>query len=61
MKDWRISEPLPLIRDDLDLDAATTITREGENEGRRGELIPLHPVIVDHLRDIDSTDSRVFP
>lgn len=61
MTGWRISEPLALKRADLDLIAATAITRERDNKGRRGEIIPLHPVVVDHLRAIDATDVLVFP
>lgn len=31
------------------------------NKGKREERIPLHPVVVDHLRKIKSFDERVFP
>ncbi len=58
---WIDPEPLALRRDDLDLEAATAITRETDNKGRRGEIIPLHPVVIDHLRKLKSFDTLVFP
>lgn len=61
MTGWRIGEPLALKRSDLDLEAATAITREHDNKGRRGELIPLHPVVVEHLRKIEDESPFVFP
>ena len=61
MTGWRISEPLALRREDIDLDAATAITRHADNKGGRDELIPLHPVVVEHLRKITCFDPFVFP
>jgi integrase len=60
MTGWRISEPLALRRDDLDLDAGSAITRAEDNKGKRDELTPLHPVVVDHLSKIVSFDPKVF-
>ena len=61
MTGWRIREPLYLRREDLDLDAGTAITRHGDNKGKRDDLVPLHPIVVDHLRKLVSFDSLVFP
>jgi integrase len=61
MTGWRISEPLALGRDDLDLDTGTAVTRHGDNKGKRDELVPLHPVVVDHLKRIKSFEPLVFP
>ena len=61
MTGWRISEPLALRRDDLDLDLGTAITRAEDNKGEQDALVPLHPVIVEHLRQIASFDPLAFP
>jgi integrase len=61
MTGWRIGEPLALRPDDLDLDEATAITRHADNKGNRDELVPLHPVVVEHLRKIVSFEPTVFP
>lgn len=61
MTGWRVSEPLALRPDDLDLDEATAITRHADNKGNRDELVPLHPVVVEHLRKIVSFEPVVFP
>lgn len=50
MTGWRISEPLALRRDDLDLNAGTAITRHTDNKGKRNDVVPLHPIVVEHLR-----------
>ena len=52
MTGWRISEPLALTWDDVSLDNGTAITRAEDNKGKRDEQIPLHPIVVDHLRKI---------
>ena len=46
---------------DVDLDAATAITRHADHKGNRTEKIALHPVVIDHLRGLRSFDDRVFP
>ncbi len=61
MTGWRVGEPTALRREDLDLDAGTAITRHADNKGRSDERVPLHPVVVDHLRTIASFDRLVFP
>lgn len=61
MTGWRVGEPLALRRDDLDLDAGKAITRHGDNKGKRDELVPLHPIVVEHLRTIVSFSPMMFP
>lgn len=61
MTGWRIGEPLSLRKDDLDLEKGTAITRAADNKGKRDELVPLHPVVVDHLKAIPSFGPLVFP
>jgi len=50
MTGWRISEILTVRWDDVSLDRATALTRAEDNKGRRDELVPLHPLVVEHLR-----------
>src|SRR5262249_10887791 len=61
MTGWRISAMLGLRRDDLDLDAATAITRAEDNKGKRDERVKLHTVVVEHLKKLAGFDPHVFP
>ena len=61
MTGWRIGETLALRRDDIDLVAGTAITRADTNKGKRDDIVPLHPLVVDHLRRISSFEVSVFP
>jgi integrase len=61
MTGWRISDMLGFRREDLDLDAATAITRSEDNKGKRDDKIKLHPIVVEHLRKIVCFDPCVFP
>lgn len=61
MTGWRISEPLALRREDLDLESGTAITRHADNKGGRDELVPLHPVVIDHLKLVQGFEPVVFP
>jgi integrase len=61
MTGWRISEVLSLLRDDLDLDAGTAITRWDDNKGKRDEKVKLHPVVVEHLKRLLGFTPTVFP
>lgn len=51
---WRIGEILALRWDDVSLDEGFAITRAEDNKGGRDEKVPLHPLVVDHLRRIVS-------
>ena len=61
MTGWRIGEPLALLRDDLDIEKGQAITRHGDNKGKRDEMVPLHPVVVEHLERLTSFEPVVFP
>ena len=61
MTGWRVGEPLALRWDDVSLDDGQAITRHEDNKGNRDELVPLHPVVVDHLRKIVDFGQLVFP
>ena len=62
MTGWRIGQTLKLKREDIDLEAGTALTRADANKGRRDQLLPLHPLAIEHLRPLaGSFDSRVFP
>ena len=60
MTGWRIGEPLALRREDLDLDEGTAITQHSDNKGESDELVPLHDVVVNHLRRLVSFSPIVF-
>ncbi len=62
MTGWRISQILALRWEDVDLEKGTALSRAGDNKGRRDVFLPLHPVIVTHLRKLTgSFDPCVFP
>jgi len=64
MTGWRIGQILSLKWADVDLDKGEAITMAESvgNKGKRDERIPLHPVVVEHLRRLEgSFDERVFP
>ncbi|MCH7989689.1 MAG: tyrosine-type recombinase/integrase [Planctomycetes bacterium] len=61
MTGWRISELLSVRWVDVDLDAAMAITRHRDNKGGRDAKVPLHEVVVEHLKPLKSFDEFVFP
>ena len=61
MTGWRVNEPLALRWDDVSLDKATAITWHEDNKGKRDEIVPLHPVVVEHLRSLVDFGQMVFP
>jgi integrase len=61
MTGWRIGDMLGMWREDLDLDAATVMTRWSDNKGKRDELVKLHPVVVEHLRRAPGFGPTVLP
>jgi integrase len=50
MTGLRINELLSIRSSDVDLDSGNLITRAKDNKGRRDERLPLHPVVIEHLR-----------
>jgi integrase len=60
MTGWRIGEILALKWSDVDLDSGRAITRHADNKGKRDEVAPLHPVVVEHLKKIRAFHPNVF-
>lgn len=60
MTGWRIGELLALRTEDVDLKASTVITRYQDNKGSRDELVPVHPVVMEHLKHLLADHSHVF-
>lgn len=50
MTGLRINEILSIKKSDLDLTGGFLITRWDDNKGQRDESIPLHAVVVEHLK-----------
>ncbi len=46
--------------DDVSLDRGEAITWHEDNKGRRDERVPLHPIVVEHLRKLVDLGSIVF-
>jgi integrase len=61
MTGWRIGQILALRWGDVDLERATAFSRADDNKGKRDVLLPLHSLVVDHLRRIKSFSPLVFP
>ena len=60
MTGWRIGETLELKRADVDLEAGTAILRAETTKGRRDAVVTLHPLVIDHLRQIASFEPLMF-
>lgn len=60
MTGLRINEILSINKPDLDLDGGKFTTRWFDNKGKRDETIPLHPIVVEHLRKIIGDRELVF-
>ena len=58
---WRISEPQSLRRADVDLANGTATTRHHDNKGKADAIVPLNPIIVDHLESLQSFHAEMFP
>ncbi len=62
MTGWRIGQTMKLKLEDIDFEAGTALNRADTNKGRRDQLIPLHPLVIQYLKPLAATfDSRVFP
>ncbi|MDP6723542.1 MAG: site-specific integrase, partial [Pirellulaceae bacterium] len=58
---WRISELLNLRRANVDLDQGVAILEAEATKGKRAERVPLHPVVVEHLKSINGFSVEMFP
>ena len=61
MTGWRIGQLLAFRRSDLDFDTGLALTRAEENKGKRDQEIPLHALVLEHLRKLRSFDPVFFP
>jgi len=61
MTGWRIGALLEVRWDDVDLEAGTVLSRWQHNKGKRDQLIPLHPIVIDHLKPLRNFGALVFP
>jgi integrase len=57
----RVGEILAVRREDLKLESGELLTRWDDTKTDRDEVIPLHEVVVEHLRSIAGADGLVFP
>ena len=60
MTGWRLGELLSLRRDHVDLEAGVAVLVAEDTKGKRGERLPLHPVVVEHLQCIADFRPLVF-
>lgn len=51
---------LALRVEDVDVRAGTVITRHLDNKGKRDEKGPVHPVVIEHLKQVISDGKFVF-
>jgi integrase len=61
MTGWRIGSLLDLRREDVDLAAATALSRAEHNKGRRDQQIGLHPLVIQHLSKLAGFSRQLFP
>ena len=57
----RVGELLAVRTEDLNLDAGELIARWDDTKAYRDEVVPLHPVVVEHLRKIAGNSPLAFP
>jgi len=61
MTGWRISAILAIRRDDVDLQQGIALSLAKDNKGKRDQLVPLHPVVVEHLKRLAGFSPSLFP
>lgn len=61
MTGWRIGSLLALRRADVNFDAGTALSRAEDNKGGRDQLVPLHPLVIEHLRKLACFHIHIFP
>jgi integrase len=61
MTGLRVGEILAIRKEDLKLDRGELIARWDNTKADRDEVVPLHTVVVEHLRKIVGNDALVFP
>ncbi len=62
MTGWRIGQTMKLKLEDIDFEEGTALNRADTNKGRRDQLIPLHPLVIQYLKPLAATfNPLVFP
>ena len=62
MTGWRIGQTLKLKHEDIDFEAGTALSRADSNKGRRDQLIPLHPLVIQYLKPLTASfNPLAFP
>ena len=62
MTGWRISSLMALTWDNVDLEAGTALSAAADNKGDRDQFIPLHPIVIEHLKALKvAFTTQVFP
>jgi integrase len=62
MTGWRISSLMALTWDDVDLEKGTALSAAADNKGDRDQFIPLHPIVIEHLKVLKAAfTNQVFP
>ena len=56
MTGFRIKELLAIRQEDIDFKEGTIITRRGDNKGKRDEKLPLHPIVIAHLKELGDAE-----
>jgi integrase len=45
----------------VNLEDGTVVSRWADNKGKRDQIIPLHPIVVEHLRKLAAFAPAMFP
>lgn len=61
MTGWRVGSLLALRWEHVDLEIGTAVSLAADNKGKRDQKIPLHPVVIEHLKKLRSFSPLVFP
>lgn len=58
---WRAMEPLSLTKEDIDWERQLVFLRAEHNKGDRDEVVPLHPLVLEHLAQVKSFGPHLLP
>ena len=61
MTGWRIGSLMALRWQDVNLEGGFALSLAADNKGKRDQRIPLHPLVIEHLRKLVCFSSLVFP
>lgn len=58
---WRVGAVMQLRRADVDLQDGSVLVRGESTKGRRDQAVPLHPVVLAHLKALPGFTEAMFP